>query len=862
LPPTRWIVGGILVVAVLGLGALGWLVWPAVRAAQSFAERQESRPSLAYGRSERLARGEPLAAREVFERLRGLGYRTTRQSPPPTGSMRASEERIDVALRSFPTSDGTAPARLVRFRFEGGRIRGLQIDGEDAATVTLDPPLLGILVGDDLRDRRPVRTRDLPEHVVRAVLAAEDATFFEHPGISLSGLVRAAWVNTRSGEVQQGGSTLTQQLVKNLYLTPERTLLRKIREGVLSILVEMRYDKDAILEAYLNEAYWGRVGGVSLMGIGAAARGWFGCDASELDVGEAALLAGMLRSPGSLDPARNPEGSRARRDEVLGRMQELDWISSDQRSAAVEEEIALAKPGLAPRTRAYYLDAVAREARRRWGVEELRGAGFTLLTTLDAADQVEAERALAEGLDKGEESGAEKGLQGALVSVEPRSGEILAWVGGRSYGSSQFDRLELARRQPGSAFKPVIFAAAFASGAATPSTWIEDAPLVLEVGGKRWEPQNVDRRFRGWVTARRALEESVNVAAVRLGEHTGWELVVETARELGIDTTLRPLPSLGLGSFEVTPKSLATVYATLANGGWRAEPHLLRGVLDPAGAPLPGADLPKPRQVVSPQVAFQVGYLLQGVFDRGTAASARSMGIEDRLSGKTGTTNGSRDSWFAGFSPDRATLVWVGYDDNRPTRLSGSRAALPIWARFTRERRPFGGYESLEPPDGIELIEVDPETGGWAGRRCPTVIDEAFLEGTEPDTDCYLHAGGRPPRFDPYGDDEEWGGRRRRPWWRRVFGERERGDRGGDRGREDERPGRDDAGDPYRDRGRDAGDRDGAEDDWRDREDERDRYDEPYDDRDRYDARGDWRDRPRRRERRERGADWRSRADG
>jgi penicillin-binding protein 1B len=243
--------------------------------------------------------------------------------------------------------------------------------------------------------------------------------------------------------------------------------------------------------------------------------------------------------------------------------------------------------------------------------------------------------------------------------------------------------------------------------------------------------------------------------------------VVDLAHELGIEAPLRPLPALGLGALEVTPKSLATAYATLANGGWRAEPHLLRAVLDAAGSPLAGGELEKPRQVVAPEVAYLVSYLLQGVLDRGTGASARSLGVTDRLSGKTGTTNGGRDSWFAGYSPDRATLVWVGYDDNRPTRLSGSRAALPIWARFAVARRPAGGYEALEPPPTVFFFEVDPETGGHAGRRCPTVIQEAFVDGTRPDGDCYLHAGGRRPRFDPDGDDEEWGGRRRRPWWRR-----------------------------------------------------------------------------------------------
>ncbi|HVR31054.1 MAG TPA: PBP1A family penicillin-binding protein [Thermoanaerobaculia bacterium] len=763
----KWLLRGLLGGAAIGLVVVAWLVWPSWRAARGFAAGEWPRPSLVYGRPDRLARGASLAPGELADRLRGLGYRWSGEAATPLGAYRTGDGVIEVGLRSFPTPDGPSRPGRLRVHFAGDRIRALSLDGEDVVAAGLDPPLLGLFLEDDLRDRRPVRTSELPRHVVEAVLAAEDATFFEHPGISLSGLLRAAWVNAKSGEVQQGGSTLTQQLVKNLYLTPERTLLRKLREGVLSLLVEMRFGKDAILEGYLNEAYWGRVGGVSLMGLGAAARAWFGCEASELDVAEAALLAGMLRSPGGLDPARHPEASRARRDEVLERMHELGWLEREAWHAAAADSPQLARRRFAPRTRAYFLDAIAREARRRFGVEELRSSGFTLLTTLDPDDQVAGEEALATGLEDSEQAGAEAGLQGALLSLDPRTGRVLAWVGGRSYQASQFDRVELARRQPGSAFKPVIFAAAFAKRVATPSTMLEDAPLVLEVGGKPWQPQNVDRRFRGWVTVRGALEKSVNVATVRLGEHTGWELVVEMAHELGIEAPLRPLPALGLGALEVAPRSLATVYATLANGGWRSEPHLLRAVLDPSGLALAGGELPKPRQVISPQVAYQVAYLLQGVLDRGTAASARALGVTDRLSGKTGTTNGGRDSWFAGFSPDRATLVWVGYDDNRQSRLSGSRAALPIWARFTTARRPAGGYERLDPPPGVFFFEVDSETGGLAGRRCPVVIEEAFLDGTGPETDCYLHAGGRPPRFDPDGDDEEWGGRRRRPWWRR-----------------------------------------------------------------------------------------------
>ena len=303
----RWVLYGLGAAAIAGAAALAWLVWPSWRAAEELSSRDRTRPSLVYGRPERVARGERLAAEDLVARLRALGYRRSSQSPIPTGGYRAGDDRVDVALRSFPTAEGPSAERQLRVRFDGKRIESLSLAGDEVASATLDPPLLGLLVGDDLRDRRPLRRAELPEHVVQAVLAAEDATFFEHRGISLQSVLRATWVNLKSGEVQQGGSTLTQQLVKNLYLTPERTLLRKIREGVLSLLVELRFDKEAILEAYLNEAYWGRARGVSLMGMGAAARAWFGCDARELDIGRGGAPrrhAALSRQPRSGAPPR------------------------------------------------------------------------------------------------------------------------------------------------------------------------------------------------------------------------------------------------------------------------------------------------------------------------------------------------------------------------------------------------------------------------------------------------------------------------------------------------------------------------------------------------------------------------------
>lgn len=748
---------------------LGWFAWPSWRLAGRLGHGDFATPSQVFGQPYVVREGAPSRPQDLVERLVALGYRPGQGAPPEVGRFLLGTGRVQAHLRSFPTVEGRSVPALLEVSFAGDRIRRITLAGEEVDGALLDPPRLGLMVGDQLREHRPVDLSEIPRHVVLAVLAAEDATFFEHPGISLSGVVRAAWVNLRRGQVLQGGSTLTQQLVKNLYLTPERTLSRKAREGLLSLIVEMRFDKEQILEAYLNSIYWGRSGKVSLIGLGAAARAWLGSEAGELDVAEAALLAGMIRSPGHLDPRSHPTASLARRGEILRRMLELGWLEQADYEAAATSELRLA-PAAAPRTRDYFLDAVHREAAERFGVTRLRDGGYSLLTTVQGEDQAAARAGIDRGISALEEQTAEEGLQAALVSIEPASGAILAYVGGRDYGASQFDRVSQARRQPGSAFKPIIFAAALAGGVATPASLLEDAPLVLRVDGRAWSPQNADRTFRGWVTARQALEQSINVATVRLAWGTGWKRVITTARQLGIESPLGAVPSLALGAFEVRPLELATAYATLAAGGRHAAPHMLRGVLDSGGAPLPGKPIGPARQAIPAEVAYVTSYLLQGVLDRGTARSARRLGIHEPLAGKTGTSNDGRDSWFVGYSPDRCTLVWTGYDDNRETRLSGARAALPLWAAFTTERRPHDGYRAFEPPPGVRFVAIDPETGARATDECPSVLAEAFVDGTIPDQPCPLHggAGGEQRWRRRHGEAQE-DGRERRSFWKRIF---------------------------------------------------------------------------------------------
>jgi penicillin-binding protein 1B len=777
------LVGGFSAAVVLVAGS--WLLWPFWQLSGQFSDASLRQPSRLYGRPAALAVGEGLDPRRLALELEELGYRRVEtQGALAQGRYRQAPGRVLVSLRSFPTARGPAGGALLEVDLVGRRIVGLRLAGREVERALLEPPLLASYYGEEVEERRPVEVAELPEHVVQAILAAEDERFFRHPGVSVQAVARAVLTNLRRRELQQGGSTLTQQLVKNLYLTHERSLGRKLRESVLAVLLEVRYSKRQILEAYLNEIYMGRAGGANLHGLGAAARAYFGKDAAALDLAEAATLAGMIAAPAAYSPLADPERSRQRRDWVLGRLAELEWIEPERLERARRQPLVTAAQPPVRRRAPYFADAVALEAARRFRIGDLADGGYTLLSTLSWADQQAAEAAVDWGLpalEKGWQRGAraEEPLQAALVSLDPRDGSVLAYLGGRDYGASQFDRAGQARRQAGSAFKPVVYAAALEAGAATPASLLEDAPLTVRLAGRTWEPQNDDEEFLGWVTVRSAVEQSRNVPTARLALQTGLPRIVALAKAMGVSAPLEPYPALALGAFELTPVELATVYGTLAAEGVRPPVHGLEAVLDPAGRALPGAPPPRPERALSREAAFLLTSVLQGVLDRGTAQGVRGAGLADPLAGKTGTTNGRRDSWFGGYAPERATVVWVGYDHNTKTRLSGARGALPIWTRFMRAVRPPGGYGSFRPPPGIVTAVIDPETGELATDACPEILTEVFREDQVPGTICHLHGGWYAVPVDQPLDLGVPDRRSLRRWLDSVFGRRGRRGAGG-----------------------------------------------------------------------------------
>ena len=541
----------------------------------------------------------------------------------------------------------------------------------------------------------------------------------------------------------QGGSTLTQQVVKNIYLTQERKLARKVEEAVLAVMLELRYSKREILTAYLNEIYLGRSGGINVMGMGAASRAFFGKDASQLTLAEAATLAGIIPAPAAYSPLTHPERAKERRDWVLHRLEALGRVDKARIQEALAAPIATSPEPLARRRAPYFADAMAAEAARRFDIDDLADAGYSLYSTLSWEDQQAAQTAIDAGLaaaEKGYEKGNKASLQVALVSLQPATGGILAYVGGRRYDQSQFDRVSQAVRQTGSAFKPIVYATAFEEHEATAATFLEDEPLDVQIGNTVWSPKNDDGEFHGWVTVRTALEHSYNPATARLALQVGIPKIVARAHALGITTAMRPYPAIALGATAVAPIELATVYASLAAGGIRPPPHGLQAVVDSHGKRVAGEALPDREHVLSPQSAYLVTSLLQGVLERGTGAGS-AWQLHGKLAGKTGTTNDRRDSWFAGYSPDRATVVWVGYDDYAVTRLSGSRAALPIWSRFAVAVTPPGGYATFPQPPGLASALIDRESGLLAGEFCPQpqLFTEFFRQGEVPSDYCNLH---------------------------------------------------------------------------------------------------------------------------
>jgi len=746
--------------AVVALALVALVVYSAVELAR-FDRVEARRAALVYAMPQPLAAGVHVKLTDLAGTLTRLSYTETRGEPDP-GHFRRVGNSWEIHLRGL---SGLSSAQRVRIEVRDDRIVRVTRDGRDIGAAALEPEILASAADRPGEDHRPVRLRDVPFSLLQAVLAAEDHRFFDHPGVDLRGLMRAAWVNLRTGRVAQGGSTITQQLVKNRLLDPKRTFRRKLDEAWLATLIEWRYSKERILEAYLNEVYLGQRGSIAIRGVSSASRAYFRKEVHQVTVAEAALLAGMIRAPNTYSPGVNPVRARERRDVVLARMRELGRLSDADYEAARREPISVQPVIAATQTAPYFTDHVRQELEARFGSGVLDGRDVRVYTTLDLTLQRLAERAVERGLARLEaqrprlrRADEVEKLQAALVVLDPVTGHIQAMVGGRHYQTSQFNRVTLGHRQPGSAFKPFVYAAALAPEGGgrgfTLATFLDDSPLTLTIGGVPWSPRNYEDRYLGRVTVREALQQSLNAATVRLAQDVGLPAIIERARALGIESRLDPVPAMALGAFEVTPLELAHAYLPFFNGGQRTPPaHGVRALQD-RGGNVEADDEPQ-KSVMTPAEAYLMTSLLEGVIKEGTGASARALGVTGAVAGKTGTTNDGRDAWFVGGTPGLLAAVWVGYDSGEAHGLSGAEGALPIWAEFMRPAiESVAARPGFSVPPGVSFVEIDLTNGKAANRFCPRTGKEVFLTGTEPEA-CKEHGG--------IGDRVE-------EWWNRFRG--------------------------------------------------------------------------------------------
>jgi penicillin-binding protein 1B len=741
------------VLAAAGVAVVvGLLAWGVVLERQITAKwegRKWNIPSRIYSDAYLLHPGRRLDSADFEARLERLGYLEQAGGVDEPGEFAEGDGTWLVYLHAFSYPDGSNPAYPVRIDTSGGVItRVTQArSGKVLDTSALEPEVIGVVFDQHMEDRTPIELAEVPPFVVQAILAVEDARYFRHPGVDPIRVVGALAANLKAGETSQGGSTITQQLVKNYYLTAERTYRRKLIEAPMAVILELKYSKDEILEAYLNEIYLGQRGASSIMGIEEAARYFFGKSVREVDLAQAATLAGLIRDPRRYNPHRDPDAAKARRDLVLRLMHDQDRITDDQYAYARGEPLLVRGEEKRFNDAPHFADYVLRELADRYPRRLLQSEGLRIFTTLDMGYQIAAERALIEGLEHLEEgyprlAKREGELQGAVVVVDPQTGFVRAMVGGRDYQTSQFNRAEQARRQPGSTFKPFVYLTAFLTpGRWSPATIIDDMPFEVVSGGQVWSPDNYDGTVHGNVTLRTALTNSMNIATSRLALDVGLNRVTRTAHEAGIESQLDAVPSLALGAFEVTPLELASAYSTLANGGIHTEPLSILSAVDEDGKVVQHRQV-KMDRVLPADAVYLVNDMLQDVFDYGTARRARALGYGGAAAGKTGTTNSTRDAWFVGYTTEIVALVWVGYDDNAPIGLYGDSGALPIWVEFMKR----SGYGDRSPefpaPRNVVLVEIDPETGLLAAPGCPTTRYEAFISGTEPTEECYEHGAG------------------------------------------------------------------------------------------------------------------------
>ena len=712
----RLLLGNLLIVGCFSVAVVaGYLLYLNHLITSTFDGRRWSVPARVYAQSLELYPGLALEIPSLELELRRLGYRRGDATAPGNYAINGNELR--ATLRAFIFSDGPRGATPIRIRIADHAIDTLYKDGEPASLVRLEPPLIGSFFTAHGEDRIIITPEETPTLLSNGLKVVEDRNFDTHAGFDVKAILRAAITDVRSGELSQGGSTLTQQLVKSYFLDNRRTLVRKLKELAMAVLLDAHYEKADLLNAYINEIYLGQDGERAIHGFGLGAQFYFNKPLSELDPAEIALLIAVIRGPSYYNPFTHPDRARNRRNLVLGQMTEFGLLTADEHSKALHEPLALTRS--ARQGGGYYpafLDLVREQLGHDYDATQLASRGYRVFTTLDPRVQDAAEQAVATTLDRIEiDRKLPRGeLESAMIVSNTQTGEISAVVGGRRAGFQGFNRALNARRPVGSLMKPAVYLTALESGAYNLATIVDDAPLLpTELGKDGWSPHNFDNEVHGPVPLVRALGDSLNLATVRLGQSVGLDRIAGRIGALvGIDKP-PAFPSLMLGAIDLSPLEMMRMYGVFASGGFATPMKTVLAVEDESGATLASYPL-KIQQVASPDAVTQVDYALTQVMQRGTGRGSRF--AMHGVAGKTGTSDDFRDSWFAGFDASHLAVVWVGYDDNRDTKLTGSSGALQVWDALMATLHP--SPVALGTPTGFELRLVDYATGAATQPDC------------------------------------------------------------------------------------------------------------------------------------------------
>ncbi len=731
----------------LFLALSGYLVYLDHAVREQFEGKRFALPARVYARPLELFVGKKLSPEHLGAELKLLRY-VRKDDLIKSGQFMRNGDEVNIYVRGFSFWDGAQPEQKIRLTFKNGYVTGLaDMASQKKVDLTrLDPVPIGGIYPAHNEDRVLVRLNQVPDHVTDSLVSVEDRKFYTHWGIDPRGIARGV-VTLLTGKRVHGGSTLTQQLVKNFFLTSERTLTRKFNEILMAVLLELHYDKKDILETYINEVYLGQDGSRAIHGFGLASRFYFDRNIEQLKIHQAALLVGMLKGPGYYDPRRYPERALKRRNIVLSQLQQEGYITQMDLDSVKYRPLDVSEnPGLGASSHPAFLDLVHRQLRRDYFEEDLRSEGLQIFTTLDPIVQAAAERSLSKRLNQLEDSRGLPAnmLEGAVVVTSALNNEVHAVVGGRRPRFEGFNRALDAERQVGSLMKSAVYLTALQQADRyTLLTPLDDSKLVWkEAGTDDWEPENYDKKFHGEVPLRMALAKSYNVSTARLGLELGVDKVIQTAHKLGIEKKMAPYASTMLGTVDLSPLEVAQMYHTLATGGFHMPLRSIREVLTVEGKPLQRYEL-KVEQTVAAEPAYLITAALQGVVREGTARRLNNYlpaGIN--AAGKTGTTDELRDSWFAGFTGDRVAVVWVGNDENQNTHLTGSSGAMTVWGDMMSRLRP----EPLVPPqpENIELVLIDTESGLRADKACKNTVELPFVKGSAPEktAPCASAAGG------------------------------------------------------------------------------------------------------------------------